>query len=124
MPRHVEVSPPEEAVPPAPPITVAPATPAGSASAASGAASGTGLPATRPGAPAAVPDVVAALLSLVLPGVGQMLLGQVAKGAVLLIVAVFTVGLCGVLNVVAAIDAYLVAQRVKRGETIGDFTFF
>lgn len=68
--------------------------------------------------------VLAAILSLLLPGVGQLIIGQTAKGALLLAIGLLSCGMGGVLNVVAAIDAYLIAGRLRRGETIQDWQFF
>ena len=68
--------------------------------------------------------ILAAVLSAFFPGVGQMMAGQGAKGFVILIVALFTCGLFGILNMVAAIDAYLIADKKNQGKTIGDWDFF
>lgn len=86
-------------------------------------------PPAPPPAPASLaptsPDpILAALLSLVLPGVGQIMAGQAAKGAVMLVIAVLTCAFGGLFNLLAAVDAYLIAQRKKRGEVVGDWQFF
>ena len=73
---------------------------------------------------APIPAIAAAVISLFVPGVGQIISGQVAKGAVILIAAVLFCGLGGILNVVAAIDAYLIAQKQEKGQTVGDWDFF
>jgi hypothetical protein len=79
-----------------------------------------------PPAPVVAPPNVwlAALLSFLLPGVGQLYAGQTKKGAVLLLVAVGTCFGGGLLNFVAALDAFLIAQRKERGEAVGDWQFF
>ena len=74
-----------------------------------------------PGAPNAV---VAALLSLALPGAGQFYAGQRKKGVATLVVALLTCSGAGILNLVAATDAYLVAERRERGETLSPWKFF
>ena len=68
--------------------------------------------------------VLAALMSLVLPGVGQIYAGQALKGGVILVAAIFTCMGGGLLNVIAAIDAYLISQRRAAGEPVGDWKFF
>jgi hypothetical protein len=67
---------------------------------------------------------VAALVSLFVPGAGQVYAGQTAKGVVMLLVALGTFGCFGLLNVLAAVDALLIAQRQARGETVSDWQFF
>lgn len=79
------------------------------------------VPAPLPGGPA---PLLCALLSLFLPGAGQILAGQLAKGIVMLLLAFFTVGFCGLLNLLAAADAWLVAKRRHRGEKLGEWQFF
>lgn len=79
-----------------------------------------------PGGPpsSAANPVLCAVLSLFFPGVGQMLAGQVAKGVVILAIAFFTAyGAC-LLPFLAAFDAYQIAQRRQRGETVGEWQFF
>lgn len=66
----------------------------------------------------------AAIVSFILPGAGQLWAGQTLKGVALLVVAFFTLSGCGLLSVLAAIDAYLIAQRKRRGETVGDWQMF
>ena len=79
-----------------------------------------------PPAPVVAPPNVwlAALLSFLLPGVGQLYAGQTVKGVVLLVVSIGTCFGGGLLNFVAALDAFLIAQRKERGETVGDWQFF
>jgi len=78
-----------------------------------------------PASVGATPNVwVAALLSFVLPGVGQLYAGQTVKGVVLLVVSIGTCFGGGIFNFVAALDAFLIAQRKERGETVGDWQFF
>lgn len=72
---------------------------------------------------------IAALVSFFIPGIGQIILGQGIKGVVILIVGavlcVFT--FCIALLIVspaAAIDAYLIAQKLKQGKSVGEWEFF
>ncbi len=81
-------------------------------------------PETAP-VPAQVPNaVLAAIISAILPGAGQIYAGQTVKGVLLLVLAFFTCMGGGLFNVLAAVDAFLIAQRKARGETVGDWQFF
>ncbi|MCB9759948.1 MAG: zinc ribbon domain-containing protein [Alphaproteobacteria bacterium] len=71
-----------------------------------------------------LPPGALALLSLLLPGAAQMMLGQGGKGALLLAASVLLCGLGGVLNVVCAVDAWLLARRLTRGEVLSPWQFF
>lgn len=68
-------------------------------------------------------DIVAIVLSLFLPGVGHMILGQTTKGIVVLLVSVLTCGLGGLLLAAVALDAYAVATAKKR-RAVGEWEFF
>jgi hypothetical protein len=70
--------------------------------------------------------VVLAVLSFLLPGLGQLLNRQVAKG-VLTMVGSFVLHslpfgsiVTTVIRVLCAVDAYRIAERRRRGETVGD----
>lgn len=67
---------------------------------------------------------LAAILSAFLPGVGQMMAGQGVKGAILLVVFFLTCGFLGLMNIVCAIDAYLIADKKNSGKPVGDWDFF
>lgn len=74
-------------------------------------------------------SLVAALLSLfLLGGVGQLYLGQEKKGIILIVV--WLIGICtgGVVSVavqiVGAIDAYQMAEKLAQGEAVGDMQWF
>ncbi len=110
-------APPPRAEPPPPPRPISPPP----------VSPRTAPPVARPPAQPSVnaPDpMVAGLASLIVPGLGQILAGQSMKGLVLLIIAFPTCGMGGLLNIVAAADAYLIAQRRKRGEVVQDWQFF
>ena len=73
--------------------------------------------------------ILAAILSLILfGGVGQLYLGQQKKGIILIVV--WVLGWCsfGIITTIAAIvgaiDAYMMADKLQKGETIGDMQWF
>ena len=71
----------------------------------------------------------AAFLSLLLLGLGQMCNGQIAKGfavmggGVLIIIATAGVGLL-IIFPAAAVDAFMVAKKLKTGQPVGQWEFF
>jgi hypothetical protein len=70
-----------------------------------------------------------AVLSLLLAGLGQMVLGQLAKGVVVLLatvaLGVLTAGVAApVLWAVGACDAYAIAKKLKQGRAVGRWEFF
>ncbi|WP_188207466.1 zinc ribbon domain-containing protein [Alkalibacillus aidingensis] len=72
---------------------------------------------------------LAVILSLIIVGVGQIYLGQVLKGLVLLIssllIGFVTVGLGAfVLWILVAIDAYKIANKINEGRTVDEWEFF
>ena len=71
--------------------------------------------------------ILAAILSLLLlGGVGQIYLGQMKKG-IILIVATLVLSCIGIgvlIPIVGAIDAYMMADKLQKGETIGDMQWF
>ena len=68
--------------------------------------------------------LLAAVISFLLPGLGQLLAGQTTKGATLLVVAVCTGCGGGLFNIVLAIDAYAIAKRRVNNEPVSDWQFF
>jgi TM2 domain-containing membrane protein YozV len=71
--------------------------------------------------------VVYAVLSFLLPGLGQLLNRQVAKGVLTMVASFILPGLTVVggvgvmvLRVLCAIDAYRIGERRRRGETVGE----
>lgn len=73
--------------------------------------------------------IVAALLSLILfGGVGQLYLGQQKKGFIL--IAIWVLGWCtagfvtSIAAIVGAIDAYMLADKLEKGESVGDMQWF
>ena len=72
---------------------------------------------------------VAALLSFLLAGTGQMYNGQIAKGVVLLlgtfILGCATYGAGGIAGfIVAMIDAIMIAHKLNQGRYVGQWEFF
>ncbi len=78
--------------------------------------------------------VSVALISLVMPGMGQAMNFQLVKGVLIFFAYVlftaFTSGpkiglfLQGIWHVVAAVDAYRIADRLKNGESVGKWQSF
>ena len=86
------------------------------------------LPTHQPPQPGGSPaklesgDYLPVILALI-PGLGQLMLGQTAKGLVILGIAIFTCAGGGLVSVASVIDAYLVAVAKKR-RVVGDWEFF
>lgn len=68
-------------------------------------------------------DIIALVLNLFFPGVGQMMLGQVPKGIAILAASIFTCGGFGLIWIAALVDVYLVL-RARKYRTLGDWEFF
>ncbi len=71
--------------------------------------------------------IIAAVLSLLLlGGVGQLYLGQTKKGIILIVATVLLscIGVGVVIPFVGAVDAYMMADKLANGETIGDMQWF
>jgi TM2 domain-containing membrane protein YozV len=80
----------------------------------------------HPSAPPKNPIIAAILSFLLLGGVGQIYLGQTKKG-IILIVATLVLSCIGVgliIPIVGAIDAYMLADKLQKGESIGDMQWF
>jgi len=61
-------------------------------------------------------DIAAIIMSFIVPGVGQMMLGQVKKGVAILVGTILTCGVGYVVSILIAVDAYLLAMAVKERE--------
>ncbi len=72
--------------------------------------------------------IVATLLSFFLfGGVGQLYIGQQKKGLILIVgtfVLAWVFGIGCLIPFVGAIDAYMMADKLQKGETIGDMQWF
>lgn len=67
-------------------------------------------------------SLVPAVISLFIPGGGQLFLGQTVKGLVIFGLACFTLSFCGLLNLLAAYDAYRMSERKNQGKILGDWS--
>ncbi|WP_017381803.1 zinc ribbon domain-containing protein [Paenisporosarcina sp. TG-14] len=70
-----------------------------------------------------------AVLSFLILGLGQIIMGQTAKGLTILAVGFFigfiTVGISSFIIVpISVIDAYLIAKKKKDGKVVGEWEFF
>ena len=69
-----------------------------------------------------------AILSAVVPGLGQMILGQTVKGIVLCVLGVglgATTCIGGLaVSVVAIIDAYQIGVKLQNGQPVRQWDFF
>lgn len=70
-----------------------------------------------------------ALLSFLILGLGQLILGQTAKGLTILVVGIIigiiTFGIASLITVpISVIDAYLIAKKKIEGKEVGDWEFF
>jgi TM2 domain-containing membrane protein YozV len=71
--------------------------------------------------------IIAAVLSLILlGGVGQIYLGQTKKGIIIIVVTLLLscVGIGFITWIVGIIDAYIMADKLQKGEAIGDMQWF
>ena len=69
------------------------------------------------------------LLNLLLPGVAQIVFGQVVKGVAFIVfdivLAVVTIGvLHGIFAIFAVIDGYCIGSKLRRGLSVGQWEFF
>ena len=67
---------------------------------------------------------LAAVISLFLPGAGQIYLGQTVKGGVMLVLALVSCGCFGLINLIAAADAWMLASKRNQGKQLGDWEMF
>ena len=85
------------------------------------------------GLPAGMEPAFTAVMSFLLPGVGQILNKQVTKGVVMLVFygltlltsiliipILFSLGIW----VISIIDAWLIAQKIQKGQSVGEWEFF
>lgn len=62
-------------------------------------------------------------ISLLIPGLAHVMIGQTKKGVIFFVLLFLTVGLFYAVSIVVAFDAYLVL-RAQRTRHVGDFEFF
>ncbi len=63
-------------------------------------------------------DLVAIVLSVLAPGLGHVILGQVAKGLVIMALVIASCGVGYIVSAIVALDAFSVA-KARRRRTIG-----
>jgi TM2 domain-containing membrane protein YozV len=80
----------------------------------------------QPSTPPKNPIIAAVLSLLLLGGVGQMYIGQMKKGVILIVATVVLscIGIGVIIPVLGAVDAYMLADKLQKGEAIGDMQWF
>ena len=80
----------------------------------------------QPSTPPKNPIIAAVLSVLLLGGVGQMYIGQMKKGIILIVATVVLscIGIGVVIPILGAVDAYMLADKLQKGEAIGDMQWF
>jgi TM2 domain-containing membrane protein YozV len=63
-------------------------------------------------------DLVAIVLSVLAPGLGHVILGQVAKGLVIMALVIASCGVGYIVSAIVALDAFSVA-KARRRRTVG-----
>ena len=84
-------------------------------------------PMIQPSSPPKDPIIAAVLSFFLLGGVGQLYLGQQKKGLIICVVTLVlycAFGIGAILNIVGAVDAYLIAEKLKKGQPVGEMEFF
>ncbi len=80
----------------------------------------------QPSDPPKNPIIAAVLSVLLLGGVGQMYLGQMKKGIIIIVATLILscVGIGVIIPILGAVDAYMLADKLQKGEAIGDMQWF
>lgn len=83
----------------------------------------------QPSSPPKDPIIAAVLSLLLLGGVGQLYLGQQKKGIIIIVASILawciSVGTLGwIIQLVGAYDAYVIGNKLKNGQPVGDMEFF
>ena len=86
----------------------------------------TGPKMIQPSSPPKSPVVALILSLLLLGGAGQIYLGQVTKGIVLIVATVLLscIGIGFIIWIVGIIDAYMIGQKLEGGEPVAEWEFF
>lgn len=59
-------------------------------------------------------DVLAIIISVLAPGLGHVILGQVAKGLLIMALVIASCGVGYIVSAIVALDAFLVAKARRR----------
>jgi TM2 domain-containing membrane protein YozV len=80
----------------------------------------------QPSNPPKDPIIAAVLSLLLLGGVGQLFLGQTKKGIILIVATILLacVGIGFLVPFLGAYDAYVIGNKLKNGQSVGDMEFF
>jgi len=80
----------------------------------------------QPSNPPKDPIIAAVLSAVIFGGVGQLYLGQQKKGIILIVgsVVLWCIGFGWVVQLVGAYDAYMIGNKLKAGQPVGDMEFF
>ena len=80
----------------------------------------------QPSSPPKSPVLALVLSLLLLGGAGQIYLGQVTKGIVLIVATLLLscIGIGIIVWIVGIIDAYMIGQKLERGEPVEEWEFF
>lgn len=86
-------------------------------------------PLIYPTNPAKDPALMALLSGCFIAGTGQIIMGQATKGLAILfggiVLSVITAGIAlPVVWIVAGVDAYMIARKLKSGRPVGQWEFF
>ncbi|MBK8996327.1 MAG: hypothetical protein IPM35_11350 [Myxococcales bacterium] len=68
-------------------------------------------------------DILAIVISVFAPGLGHVILGQVAKGLVIMALVIASCGVGYIVSAIVALDAFTVAKARKR-RAIGQWETF
>ncbi len=71
--------------------------------------------------PRPVSMALAIVISLFLPGLGHVYLGQKAKGIIIFVGSCLTCGVLGLASLYCALDAIYLTRKFQRGEPIGRY---
>lgn len=80
----------------------------------------------QPSNPPKDPIIAAVLSAVLLGGVGQLYLGQQKKGIILIVASIvlYCLALGWVVQLIGAYDAYVIGNKLKAGQSVGDMEFF
>ncbi len=68
-------------------------------------------------------DFIAVVLSVFAPGLGHIILGQVAKGLTIMALTILSCGVGYIVSALVALDCFMLA-RARRTRSVGDWEIF